>query len=124
MGRQDIMKYKSLIFVLLVFVLAGCARTIEKPPAPVPVKPKPARPAEAPPAPVKAQEALVRVDANTLPPIFSGVDKLPLEIAILKSIGFYERSAGRSFKFGGDTYSAEHLKQSLLSFLDILRDPD
>ena len=118
------MKHKSLIFILLFFVLSGCARIIEKPPAPAPVKPRPARPVEIPPTPVKAQEALVRVDANTLPPIFSGVDKLPLEIAVLKSIGFYERSSGRSFRFGSDTYSADHLRQSLLRFLDILRDSD
>ena len=108
------MKYKSLIFILLFFVLSGCARIIEKPPAPAPVKPRPAKPAEIPPTPVKAQEALVRVDANTLPPIFSDVDKLPLEIAVLKSIGFYERSSGRSFRFGSETYSADHLRQSLL----------
>jgi membrane-bound lytic murein transglycosylase A len=54
----------------------------------------------------------------------SETDLLALELAALKSIGYYEKVPGRNFRFGPDVYTAEELKQSLLEFLSILRSPE
>jgi membrane-bound lytic murein transglycosylase A len=122
------MKHTAAYVIFLVLftagLIAGCFKapvTVEKPTPPVspPAVVKPPEPEK----PVKAAAALVRVDAGTLPPLFDcrETDLPALELAALKSISYYEKTPGRKFRFGPDTYTAEELKQSLLEFLDILK---
>lgn len=108
------------IFVLLIAgLIAGCLKAVERPAPPV-MPPEPAK------KPVTAADALVRVDTERLPPLFDhrDTDLRVLELAALRSIGYYEKSVGRKFRFGPDVYTADELKQSLLEFLNIMRSPD
>lgn len=115
------MKFRLIILLTSVLYFFGCAGTIEKPRPPAPAKP--AKPAEAPRPPLAA-EALERVETAVLPPIFDGQDRAALQAAVLKSIGYFERSSGRNFRLGKDLYSAQEMRQSLVDFLEILNDSD
>lgn len=129
------MNYKISIVLLAALFMCSCAGRVEKPVPPVPGKPpavakvpvKPPPVVETPKVPAKpapAAAALVKVDPANLPAIFDGQERMVLEAAILKSISYYERSAGKNFRFGKDLYSAQEMKQSLLDFLEILNDSD
>jgi membrane-bound lytic murein transglycosylase A len=112
---------------MVSWLFAGCLKVpvpMEKP-APPAVKP-PARPAEPARKPVDAAGALVRIDTGKLPSLLDNreTQTLPLELAALKSISYYEKTPGRKFRFGRDIYTAEELKQSLLDFLNILKGPE
>lgn len=118
--------YLIILGLFIAGMIAGCFKAVEKPVPPVPppvvdIKP-PAKPPE-PAKPVTASDALVPVDMAALPPLFQekGKDTTALELAVIKSIGFYERSAGKKFRFGPDIYTADELKQSLLDFLQIVQ---
>lgn len=117
----------TYLFILVLFIaglITGCFKAVEKPapPVPPPAVVKPPEPAK----PGKAAAALVRVDPGALPPFFDDreTDLLALELAALKSISYYEKTPGRKFRFGPDTYTAEELKQSHLDFLEILKSDD
>jgi len=134
------MKHRGLYSLFLVFIIswlfAGCFKAVEKPapspvppaaaPAPAPPVAPPVKPAEPAKKPVKAEGALVSVDPKTLPPLFDSrdTDMLALELAALRSISYYEKASWRKFRFGGDLYTADELKQSLLEFLRILKGPE
>lgn len=123
--------YSIFLVLFIAGLIAGCLKApvlVEKPAPPVKppvidVKP-PVKPPE-PAKPVTAAGALVRVDASTLPPLFGKgeTDTTALELAVIKSIGYYEKTVGRKFRFGADIYTADELKQSLLEFLEILQSP-
>ncbi len=105
------------VLVVLIFLLtAGCAKKIEKPPLP-PIAVKPEKPTEY----VRPGNALVKVEPDRVPALLDDADALTLEMALLKSVSYYERNSTRKFQFGHDFYSGADLKSSLLEFLAIIK---
>jgi len=89
--------------VTIFLFLSGCAARVE-------------RPASLPSFP------LVLTATDRLPSFTDDLDRKSLETAISGSIQYYDRIPdARTFNFGNSTYTAGELKESLLSFLEIIR---
>jgi membrane-bound lytic murein transglycosylase A len=89
--------------VTIFLFLLGCAARVEKP-ASVPTFP------------------LVLMATDRLPSFADDLDWKSLETAISNSLQYYDRIPdARTFNFGNSIYTARELKESLLSFLGIIR---
>lgn len=103
------MKTKSFYLLIISFFLfmGGCAVKIAKPPEPLP--------------------PLVLIKADEFPSFVDDLDQKPLELAIGRSLQYYDRLPEESvFHFGKSEYTVEELRESLLEFMEIIRssDPD
>lgn len=100
------MKAKSSYF-LIIFVfllLAGCAVKIAKPPESIP--------------------PLVLIKAEDFPSFADDLDQKSLELAIGRSLQYYDRlPEERIFRFGESRYTVRELRESLLAFMEIIRSP-
>jgi len=99
---HKIVFWSSLLFLLFLFFLAGCAARIEKP--------------------IKPVGPLVLIDIDDFPSFIDDLDQKTLELAIGRSLQYYDRlPEGRTFHFGKSLYTVRELKESLLKFLEIIR---
>jgi membrane-bound lytic murein transglycosylase A len=103
------MKTKGCYLLIISFFLfmGGCAVKIAKPPELLP-----------PLVLIKADEFLSFAD---------DLDQKPLELAIGRSLQYYDRlPEERVFHFGKSVYTVKELRESLLEFMEIIRssDPD
>ena len=110
------MNIRRLLAVLLLCWVCGCAGVPQRPavvpePAPQPVAP-PTRPAV----------GLIKVPADQIPPLADDMDPESLALAIDRSLQYLDRiKEQRTFRFGDDRYTLREMKDSLLSFQEILR---
>ncbi len=88
-----------ILFVCLCLLLFGCVAPVEKPQLP-----------------------LVPISSWDYPLFQDDLDKKPLELAVLRSLEYFNRlPENRLYRFGNMDYSVAELKESLLAFLEILR---
>ncbi len=109
------MKYRFafVLWILIVIFVAGCT-TVPLKPVEV-VKPKPP----------DRIIGLIRIPPAQIPSLADDLDRESLEIAIDRSLQYYGRITDkRTFRFGSERYTLQDMKDSLLSFLEILRSPD
>lgn len=93
----------TILVVIIFLLLSGCIGRVE-------------RPASIPSFP------LTLMSMDSLPPFTDDLDQQSLEVAISNSLRYYERIPEETiFRFGEKIYIARELKESLLSFLDIIR---
>jgi len=97
-----------LFFISILLLLAGCAAKIEKP-------------ISRPPAPTAPLELVSEV---RLPSFDDDLDQASLELAMERSLQYYDRRATFLYRYGDKQYTARELKESLLAFRDIIRSPD
>ena len=97
-----------LFFISILLLLAGCAAKIEKP-------------ISRPPAPTAPLEL---VPEDRLPSFDDDLDQASLELAMERSLQYYDRSTTFLYRYGDKQYTARELKESLLAFRDIIRSPD
>ncbi|MEA1936437.1 MAG: MltA domain-containing protein [Thermodesulfobacteriota bacterium] len=94
-----------LLIVLFFLFLFGCAARIEKP--------------------IKPAFPLILIKADDFPSFSDDLDQKSLELAIGRSLQYYDRlPEGRTFRFGKSLYMVRELKESLLEFLEIIRSSD
>ncbi len=97
---------KTLYCLFILIFLAGCN---VKAPDRISVPPK-----DAP--------SLVHVSQGDIPPMVDDLDRVSMEIAIVRSMEYYNRlPESRIFRFGDRECTAGELKKTLRDFLDILR---
>lgn len=93
----------TILAVTIFLFLLGCAARMEKPVA-IPSFP------------------LVLMATDKLPSFTDDLDWKSLETAISGSLQYYDKiPEARTFNFGNSTYTTRELKESLLSFLGIIR---
>ena len=98
------MKTKDFyLLVISVFLfMGGCAVKIAKPPELLP--------------------PLVLIKADESPSFADDLDQKSLELAIGRSLQYYDRlPEERIFRFGKSVYTVRELKESLLEFMEIIR---
>ena len=125
------MARRTLILLVVLLVLSGCAGRVSKP-APQPAPPssavKPVPPSGIPSAPLaKPPASLVRLPADQHPFFADDMDLASLEKAIEKSLQYYGRAAGNGPRPMDDTVvTVRELKESLIALRGILRrdEPD
>ena len=103
MATFNLMKTKAFyLFIILFFIfLAGCAARIEKPPEPT--------------------LPLVLIDTDDFPLFADDLDQKSLELAIVRSLQYYDRvPEGRVLRFGDNLFTVKEMKESLLKFLEII----
>lgn len=133
---------RSVLFVALLYLLAGCAAPARRPaprptPPPAVVKPMPPPVKPAPPSPAPPQEVvppsvtpktvspLVRVPVDRLPLFADDMDLESLETAVEKSLQYYKRAAGRaSVRMEESRVTMQELQDSLIALREILRSND
>ncbi|MDO9515223.1 MAG: MltA domain-containing protein [Syntrophales bacterium] len=95
---------RKTLCCLFIFFLAGCALI----------------------APERGEiTPLVPVSRWALPPLFDDLDRASLELAISRSLEYYDRlPETREFRFGDRMCTAGELKESLRDFLEIVRTSD
>ncbi|MFA4916924.1 MAG: murein transglycosylase A [Syntrophales bacterium] len=94
-------------FIAILLLLAGCAIKVEKP-TPIP------------PAPPVLLEL---ISEEYLPFFDDDLDQASLELAVERSLQYYDRKTNSLYRYGNEQYTSLELKESLLSFLDIVRSP-
>jgi membrane-bound lytic murein transglycosylase A len=106
------MARRTLILLLVLFFLAGCAPRVRIPATrPVP-----------PPVSVKPLTPLVRLPADKIPVFTDDMDLASLGKAIEKSLQYYSRAAGNGPRRMDDTMvTVRELRESLLALREILQ---
>lgn len=98
-----------LLYLVFMLFLAGCAAPIER-----------VKPAPAPPAP-----PLALVPDSAIPSFLDDLNDELLPVAVESSLQYYEKlPAGTGFRIGDRLYTLEEMKDSLRTFLEIIRLPD
>jgi membrane-bound lytic murein transglycosylase A len=135
---------RSVLFIAVLYLLAGCAAPARRPaprpappPAPAVVKPLPPPVKPAPPPPAPPQEIpppavtpkpvppLARVPEDRLPLFTDDMDLESLDAAVEKSLQYYKRAAGRaSVRMEESRITMKDLQDSLIALREILRSND
>ena len=101
------MKYRQIFcFIVVLFIITGCAVKIEKPPE------KPVPP-------------LVLIPPEKAPSLVDDLDRASLKTAIERSLQYYEKTTGKgTYGLGNGRVTGQELKDSLLLFREILDSTD
>lgn len=95
--------YRGLF--LFILVIAGCVATIP---------PEPAR--------EKLNQPMQQLDVYAYPDFSDDLNLAGLADGISRSLEYFQRiGPDRTFKFGSDTFSADHIRQSLALFRDFIQ---
>ncbi len=94
-----------ILFLAVCLLLAGCAVLFEKP---LP----------------RLTTPLTRVDESELPSLLDDLDPSSLEAAVERSLQYYRRFPAATHRFGNRRVGSEEMQDSLLLFLEIVRQPD
>jgi len=93
-------------FISILLLLAGCAAKIGKT-----IPPRPLAPLEL-------------IPEDRLPSFDDDLDQASLELAMERSLQYYDRATTSLYRYGDKQYTARELKETLLAFRDIIRSPD
>lgn len=97
--------YLFIIAMSVFLLLSGCSTKVKKPD-------------------IEKPDPLVLLQASEIPLLADDLRQEPLELAIGRSLQYYNRvPENREYRFGKRIYTAGELKKSLLEFLDIVRAP-
>ena len=94
-----------IVFLTVFLLLAGCAVLFEKP------MPRLTTP-------------LTLVGENEVPSFLDDLDPSSLEAAVECSLQYYRRFPAATHRFGNRRVGSDEMRESLLLFLDIVRQPD
>ena len=97
------LRYKKFILYIIAFLFfTGCAAKVEKPGV-----------------------SLVPITAREYPSLVDDLDRETLELAIARSLEYYERLPERRvYHFGDNDYTIKELRESLLEFREIMKTSD
>ena len=93
---------KFLLYIIAFLFFTGCVAKVEKPGV-----------------------SLVSITAREYPSLVDDLDRETLELAVARSLEYYERlPETRVYRFGDNDYTIKELKESLLEFREIMRTSD
>ena len=109
------MRFLRYLALALVLLYSGCAYIPHKPVRTYP----PPKAYERPAAP-----GLCRIPSDQAPFLVDDLDQPSLEVAVNRSIQYFNRLTDKTtFNFGKERYTVQEMKESLQTFLAILRSP-